>query len=647
MNNLTPHAELGNGFNLPIKFTYFENRTTATGTLHELDWSEFCKWLESHKISENKELLPLIKVATFKNNHRKDANVEEIYAIEGDYDAGEMQPSEAADLLQAYGIAALIYTTSRHIHDAPRWRVVCPLSHPITPEQHADYVAKLNGVLVGVLGVESFTLSQAYHVGNVNAQFYHSKGVPIDAAQCLPPAISKTSNASSGKRNGSERAPNYQMALDALQSIDPSDLTRNEWLMVSGAFYTAALGLVEPGKTKADWLEWNRQYQQYSPETYNESSDERTWSGFSSSGTDGDFVTLAMMSNDVNAKGWALFKGVEHNIPVVQTERGGLFVTLDKLLQNRTARGWLIKDLIRPRTTGVLFAPPNMGKSFFAINIAFSIANGEPFNRKPVKKHGHVFYIAGEGFEGVSDRFEALYQETGLKTGANRIHISKRALSFVSGDDFSHIKQEIDTLPEPPVFIVIDTLFRATAGADVNENAAMTGFWNKADELKDRYGATVLVVHHTGRAETERSFGSVVLLANADFEMGISKDGDILKVKNTKEKDDAKRAPDAFKLRPVNLPPLRDADGEMEVRSSCVIEFLNELPPKLTPQAQKAWDLLQPLKGQISVNDFLTMLINEKLFDTEKPDSQKRSFERILQQFSDKMGLSESDLFLP
>ncbi|HEX3522597.1 MAG TPA: hypothetical protein VHT52_10990, partial [Stellaceae bacterium] len=120
-----------------------------------------------------KDDLPWIKLAVFgtlttkKQSLRHDANVMAITGCEGDYDGGQISFGEAKLRLAEARVVCLIYTSPSHTLDAPRWRVLCPFSTRRPPAERAKMVARLNGILGGILSVESFTLSQSYYFGHL------------------------------------------------------------------------------------------------------------------------------------------------------------------------------------------------------------------------------------------------------------------------------------------------------------------------------------------------------------------------------------------------------------------------------------------------------------------------------------------------
>ncbi len=134
--------------------------------------------------------LPWIKLARFgdiktiKGSLRHDANVLAITGIEADYDAEKVSVDEAVEMLRKAGIKGMVYTSPSHTSEKPRWRVLCPVSVEMAPDQRARLVGRLNGVLGGILAGESFTLSQSYYFGSVNKNPAHRAvmvdGEPID-----------------------------------------------------------------------------------------------------------------------------------------------------------------------------------------------------------------------------------------------------------------------------------------------------------------------------------------------------------------------------------------------------------------------------------------------------------------------------------
>jgi hypothetical protein len=127
-----------------------------------------------------KARLPLLKLARFGDRPnprtgslRYDDNIVAVSGLEADYDGGTVTPEAAEAILRAAGVQSLIYTSPSHRPDFPRWRILCPFSRELAPDRRAPMVARLNGILGGILAPESFTLSQAYYYGSVTGNPHH------------------------------------------------------------------------------------------------------------------------------------------------------------------------------------------------------------------------------------------------------------------------------------------------------------------------------------------------------------------------------------------------------------------------------------------------------------------------------------------
>ncbi len=162
----------------PLNVTAFRDHSASAKTERALSLRELAERVQRAN-APAKSALPWLKLATFgdtpsaKGSLRHNANVLGIDGIEGDYDEGELMPEEAQIMLMDANVAGLIYTSPSHSAAAPRWRVLCPTSAQLPPDARKALVARINGVLGGVLAAESFTLSQAYFFGSVGTNPGH------------------------------------------------------------------------------------------------------------------------------------------------------------------------------------------------------------------------------------------------------------------------------------------------------------------------------------------------------------------------------------------------------------------------------------------------------------------------------------------
>jgi hypothetical protein len=163
-----------------ITVTFFADHAARTKDQRDLSFGELFDLIET-TTAPSKHELPWLKLAIFGDvqsvhgSFRNDANVRMLTGIEADYDGERMNVDEAIAALERANIAAFVYTSPSHAPDKPRWRVLCPFDHPY-PEMrgfHGRMLNWLNGALGGVIGAESWTLSQAYFFGSVNNNPHH------------------------------------------------------------------------------------------------------------------------------------------------------------------------------------------------------------------------------------------------------------------------------------------------------------------------------------------------------------------------------------------------------------------------------------------------------------------------------------------
>lgn len=185
----TFEAEVNSPLDQPFAVTFFDNYAAAQK--HEEPYSLRSLASRIHTVTAaEKSRLPWLKLARFgelrtiKDSLRHDGNVLAITGIEADYDGGEVSFESAVEVATKADLLCLLYTSPSHTPQKPRWRVLCPTSAELPPAQRTHLLGRLNGVFRGIFSVESWTLSQAYYFGSVNANPAHrvelSEGTPID-----------------------------------------------------------------------------------------------------------------------------------------------------------------------------------------------------------------------------------------------------------------------------------------------------------------------------------------------------------------------------------------------------------------------------------------------------------------------------------
>lgn len=246
-------------------------------------------------------------------------------------------------------------------------------------------------------------------------------------------------------------------------------------------------------------------------------------------------------------------------------EKGPWLQAAAELMRQVTPPSWVIKGLFEEGTLGMIFGPSGCGKSFLTLDIALHIASGrEDWHGHPVRRHGTVAYLAGEGHGGIKRRLAAWGQHHGVSGDAMKLFVSSSGLDLNTPQGLAYAYEAVRSLPERPVLIVVDTLHRFLRG-DENRADDAREMIDACGKLQQEFGCAVMLVHHTGNnAEAQhRARGSSAWKGALDWEFGVAEAGDQrLKVKNSKMKDSAATEELHFIRQDVGIAGLTDEDGK-------------------------------------------------------------------------------------
>lgn len=300
------------------------------------------------------------------------------------------------------------------------------------------------------------------------------------------------------------------------------------------------------------------------------------------------------------------------NAPV-QPSKPSLFVKLGELEVKPT--DWLIKGTLENNAMTVLYGQPGHGKSFLAIDWACSIATGEAWMGGAIKKPGAVFYLAGEGLNGIAKRFKAWEITHNLKLSDYPIYPSKSGANLHDTDKTLDLINDIRSSGEAPALIVIDTMARNFLG-DENSAKDVGQFISNVDLIRNAFSCGVLILHHSGKDQERGARGSTALKGAADAEYGCKKDNDgVITLKSSKMKDAEPPKDKHMKLQGVEL-NLFDEDEE-PVTSAVVVQVdLSEVtPPNSEQRSQYKTERLWSGSGK---KVFIDSVINDESGDFEE-----------------------------
>lgn len=231
----------------------------------------------------------------------------------------------------------------------------------------------------------------------------------------------------------------------------------------------------------------------------------------------------------------------------------------------------LVKELLGAGSLSVMFGPPQAGKSFLALDIAFSVATGRPWLGRPTTQ-GPVVYAVGEGQSGMRNRRMALALSRLAQGDAEPpMAFIPAALDAPREVDklVACLDQAAKLYGKPPSLLVIDTLFQYFGDGDENSAKDMRAFLAALRKLMEHHPALhVMVLHHSGKDEDRGMRGSSALLAAADTTIRLFWNDDRRAWRVDKQKDGPDDLAEGFKL--VEVVVGRDDDGEDVV--SCVVE---------------------------------------------------------------------------
>lgn len=565
-------------------------KTTTHALKAKLPWLKLARFGEIRKVKEG--------VPVERQSLRNNDNVATISGVEADYDAEIVTVDEAAAILRSAGVAGMIYTSPSHTDDTPRWRVLCPLSRDWPPDARVGMVERLNGLFHGALAGESFTLSQSYYFGSIRDNPGHSveliDGAYLDERVDLdegaigkpkteykptePPKSDRTENNSKfieavirnalSKVRGSTDGQKHRVLLSQAILLGGyqhagqySNAEAVQWLLEAlpsstkdrrAAATTALWGLEKGAERRLDIPDRQPRSVQREAPTFDPEDP-----GYDDAWIDNvvQFPGDAAPIDPPQAKD-------AHQPPRIKIVRYND-------VQPAIDTADLVEDYLGTGAMSVLYGESNSGKTFFATNLAFHIANGWEWNGRHVERTG-VIYCALEGAHGISNRIAALKVEYGIEDVP--LGIVTVPLDLCQSDDdaaalVAAIKAEAKDIDFPIGFIVMDTVARALAGGNENAPDDMGALVRNGDVIRAETGAHVMWIHHSGKDQARGARGHSSLRAATDTEIEVSAEGSNRTARVTKQREYECSGEFAFSLKVIELG--QNKRGKM--LTSCIV----------------------------------------------------------------------------
>ncbi len=545
-----------------VTWTRFTDSGAASKREVAHEWRELVEHIREAGPYAAKSLCPWIKLARFgglrskKNSLRTNANIVEITGVEGDYDGEKIQPEEAVSQLERAGIRALVYTSPSHKPDAPRWRVLAPLSRPMSPTDRTRMLARVNGALGGILTGESFTLSQSYYYGKLMGQAEYkvlptfddpADGTCVDELDQLDEiAVINAAVAREEDEGFAATDCIAQKASELGRALRTGDGRRNLLRRYIGDKSNRGLSAEEV-----------RVLVEHSVGRYFDEADPIDWPN-----------VLAMIAEitdkdrrareEVDETVGEFVNGLKISDP---PEDASLVMPLAALDQMASAVKWAVKGVIPSDSVGFLFGASGTFKSFVALDLSLHLAHGLRWlGRKTIA--GPVVYTAAEGGSGVMRRIKAWHKHRKMEWQDAPLYVCPFPMLLGKSRHASMFVEAIDKLKVVPALVVIDTMSQTFPGDENSAQEVAEYLRTVGSLIRSRFNCVVLIVHHSGHSATERPRGSSAILANVDFMYGVFRDeGEhIATMECAKVKDGDKLAQVTFGLEKVVLG--HDEDGD-------------------------------------------------------------------------------------
>jgi hypothetical protein len=239
---------------------------------------------------------------------------------------------------------------------------------------------------------------------------------------------------------------------------------------------------------------------------------------------------------------------------------------------------WLIDGLVVERSLGFIYGPPGCLKTFIALDMALSFTVGMPdWWGRPIQRKGAVVYISSEGQADLKFRIQAWEQHNKVLADDSPFFLIRQTINFMKPEDVGKLLATVQAIADlsgvPIMAVFVDTVSRVLPGSDENLQKDMTLFIAACDAVRQRFGATVIGLHHTSRNGNIR--GSTVIPGAGDFLVEVRREPGALtgSIFATKIKSAEDGWEQHFKVEKIAL-------GDIVGRSSLVVAPVNVAPKK-------------------------------------------------------------------
>lgn len=285
----------------------------------------------------------------------------------------------------------------------------------------------------------------------------------------------------------------------------------------------------------------------------------------------------------------------------------------------------LVKGVLYPGDTGIIYGESTAGKTFCALDLAWHVAQGKPWHGNRTRQ-AQVLYVCLEGVDGFRKRMIAAsmkHSDPGKWLARLGVHVSLRRTE----DGPSNGREGVETIINGCTqlaaqtgarhgLVIIDTLARAIAGDDENAVADTMAFIEqRAGEIARRTGYAVVIVHHSNKSGDIRGSGALkqacdmVLRAERAPKDAPNQKLRTLRAEKVKDGDERKLFDYELEVLPLGF----DDDGDPI--TSCVVRPVKESIWVVAEARDMAQRLLTDLqRGALSARDAAAVLKTDNFY---------------------------------
>ena len=419
-------------------------------------------------------------------------------------------------------------------------------------------------------------------------------------------------------------------AAALLQALDPS-MSYDNWIAVGMALHHEFDG---NGAGLTLWDTWSAN----SKDKYTDGLCQVKWESFKTN-TNRANITLATLrhlvkqsqAQQVAAKAVAITEeGTDPLAPIQAAEFASRTIDTE----------YLIKDFLPKGELSVVYGQPGSGKTFAVLDMCMAVANDTPWRGKEESRvtQSSILYVACEGGSGFRKRLRAYEQHFNRDLAQAPFYVIDASPNMMDIATVNRVLEHATDIDNLGV-IVVDTLARALHGGDENSSQDLGTLINHCTHLYRETGASVLLVHHSGKAKAAAMRGHSSLQGAAYCVIEVKEEPTYRTLKVEKLKDGEANAVYPFQLFPVTV-------GQNDLQEdivSCVVQYL-DAAPKPVELSRSAAQVLHTLREVLENGEPLTIahVVNETLDSKDRdlvsagksplsPDARRQNKKRLRQ----------------